>query len=64
MLSKELANTYKRIKMYEYEVGKLEDGNRSVNLSQKSSQYDLIIKEKKSMGEKLRLQLIKAKRTV
>jgi len=30
--------------MYEYEIGKLEDPDRSVNLSQKTSQFDVIIK--------------------
>lgn len=64
VLNKELANTYKRIKMYEYEVAKLEDGSRSVNLSEKSSHFELIIKEKRGMGERLRLQLLKVKRAV
>lgn len=50
--------------MYEYEVAKLEDGSRSVNLSQKSGQYDLVLKEKRAMGDKLKVQLLKVKRAV
>jgi hypothetical protein len=45
--------------MYEYEVNKLEEGNRSVNLTQKNGQIDGIIKEKKAMGEKLKAKFIK-----
>lgn len=59
MLTKELANTYKRIKMYEYEINKLEEGNRSVNFTQKNGQMDGIIKEKKAMSEKLKAKFIK-----
>lgn len=50
--------------MYEYEVGKLEDSSRSVNLSQKSTQVEQILKEKRLMGEKLKQQLTKEKRIV
>ena len=34
-LQKELANAYKRIKMYEYEIGKIEDSQGSGSVSQK-----------------------------
>jgi hypothetical protein len=50
--------------MYEYEISKLEDANRSVNLSQKSTQIDQIVKEKRQMAEKLKQQLHKEKRIV
>jgi hypothetical protein len=44
VLTKELANTYKRIKMYEYEVGKLEESGRAVSHSQRAVQLELAIK--------------------
>lgn len=50
--------------MYEYEIAKLEDTNRSVNLSQKSTQIDQIVKEKRQMAERLKQQLHKEKRIV
>jgi hypothetical protein len=61
VLSKELANSYKKIKMYEYEIGKLENnGNKGgPSVTQKSTQIELIIKEKRAMAEKLKQQLAK-----
>ena len=35
--------------MYEYEVSKLEENNKVVNLSQKSNQYESVMKEKRAM---------------
>ncbi len=64
MLSKELANTYKRIKMYEYEVNKLEEASHSATVAQKTTQFDAIIKEKKAMSEKLRQQLLREQKGV
>lgn len=34
-MNKELANCYKRIKMYEYEISKIEEAQASMNLIQK-----------------------------
>jgi hypothetical protein len=64
VLTKELANTYKRIKMYEYEIGKLEEANKSVTISQKSNQVDSMVKEKRSLADKLKAKLVKEQRLV
>lgn len=47
--------------MYEYEIGKLENSSISntTSVSAKSSQIEAIIKEKKAMTEKLKVQLAK-----
>ena len=47
--------------MYEYEISKLEgNGNKGgPSVTQKSTQIELIIKEKKAMSEKLKQQLAK-----
>ena len=50
--------------MYEYEISKLEDSKRNVNVSQKTVQYALMIKEKRSMNEKLKQQFIKEQKAV
>lgn len=64
ILNKELANTYKRIKMYEYEINKLEENNRNQNVSQKTVQLEQIIKEKKALADKLKHQYIKEQKTL
>jgi hypothetical protein len=47
--------------MYEYEINKLEgSGNKGgPSVTQKSTQIELIIKEKRTMAEKLKQQLTK-----
>lgn len=47
--------------MYEYEIAKLEEGvgRTGGSVTQKASQVELIIKEKKMMAEKLKAQLAK-----
>jgi len=50
--------------MYEYEIGKIEDSERTINVSQKSAQVQLIIKEKRMMADKLKHQLIKEQKVV
>jgi hypothetical protein len=66
VLTKELANSYKKIKMYEYEIGKLEGGNGKggPSVTQKSTQIELIIKEKRAMADKLKQQLVKEQKTM
>ena len=37
----------------------MEDPSKSINISQKSTQYENIIKEKRKMADKLKIQLIR-----
>ena len=42
----------------------MEDSDRTVNVSQKSTQFDLMMKEKKALASKLKIKLIKEQKIV
>ena len=50
--------------MYEYEINKMEDVNRSATVSQKVGQIEEIIKQRKTMNEKIKLQFLKEQKIV